>query len=91
MKERELYSIAEARERLGGISRGFIYELPHRGELNSVVIGCRRFISRGAILELIEKSNTEQSPATDNARDRKPEESLPLPNAIRTVRRRREN
>ncbi len=91
MNERELYSIGEAREHLGGVSRGFIYELLHRGELTSVVIGCRRFISRGAILDLIAKSTTEKSPATDNARDRKPDQNRvpgPLPNAIRTVRRR---
>jgi hypothetical protein len=48
MNERELYSITEARERLGGISRNGIYALLRRGELASVVLGYRRFLSRDA-------------------------------------------
>ena len=65
MKERELYSIKEARECLGGISRNSIYGLLHRGELGSVVIGNRRFISRAAIAELISKASTQESPVAD--------------------------
>jgi predicted DNA-binding transcriptional regulator AlpA len=65
MKNRSLYSIAEAREMLGGISRNTIYGLLHTGDLPSVVIGCRRFVSGSAIAELIERSTTTQSPALD--------------------------
>ena len=71
MNERELYSITEARERLGGISRNGIYALLRRGELASVVFGCRRFISLDAISDLIEKTTTTKSPAEDDARLRK--------------------
>jgi excisionase family DNA binding protein len=48
---RELYSIKEARELLGGISRNSIYELLRSGNLPSVVLGCRRFIAATAIAE----------------------------------------
>jgi predicted DNA-binding transcriptional regulator AlpA len=44
MNSRELYSIKEARELLGGISRNSIYELLRSGRLPSVVLGCRRFM-----------------------------------------------
>src|SRR5207248_11253563 len=53
MHHPELYSIQEARKLLGGISRNTIYQLLRSGELASVVIGCRRFISAAAITELI--------------------------------------
>ena len=68
--DRDLYSIAEARERLGGISRNSIYALLRSGELASVVLGCRRFITAVAIAELIAKSTTTVSPALDAARER---------------------
>ncbi len=68
--DRDLYSIAEARERLGGISRNSIYALLRSGELASVVLGCRRFITAAAIAELIARSTTTVSPALDAARDR---------------------
>jgi excisionase family DNA binding protein len=90
MKDRALYSITEARALLGGISRNMIYALLHTGELASVVIGCRRFISREAISELIEKCTTTQSPAIDAARSRKPDQNalpLPLASAIRSRHR----
>ena len=86
MKNRSLYSIAEAREMLGGISRNTIYGLLHTGDLPSVVIGCRRFVSGSAIAELIAKSTTTQSPALDPARLRKADQilrSLPLSTVIR--------
>ena len=91
MKNHSLYSIAEAREMLGGISRNTIYGLLHTGDLPSVVIGCRRFVSGSAIAELIEKSTTTQSPALDPARLRKADQnlrSLPLPSVIRLPGRR---
>lgn len=86
MKNRSLYSIAEAREMLGGISRNTIYTLLHTGDLPSVVIGCRRFVSESAIAALIAKSTTTQSPAVDPARLRKADQnlrSLPLSTLIR--------
>jgi hypothetical protein len=51
MKNRALYSITEARELLGGMSRNTIYSLLHTGQLTSVVIGSRRFISQEAITQ----------------------------------------
>jgi excisionase family DNA binding protein len=76
---RELYSIKEARELLGGISRNSIYELLRAGNLPSVVLGCRRFIAASAITELIEKSTTSVSPSRDCARSRKSaQRSLPF-------------
>jgi len=68
--DRDLYSISEARERLGGISRNSIYALLNAGELASVVLGCRRFITAAAIADLIARSTTTVSPALDAARDR---------------------
>lgn len=87
---RELYSIKEARELLGGISRNSIYELLRSGDLPSVVLGCRRFIAATAIAELIEKSTTRVSPSQDCARSRTPpQKALPLslPPAINKRRR----
>jgi Helix-turn-helix domain len=72
MIDRDLYSIQEARQRLGGLSRNSIYELLRTGQLASVVIGCRRFIAAAAIAELIAKSTTTVSPAEDAARSRSP-------------------
>ena len=80
MKDRALYSVTEARELLGRISRNSIYGLMRSGELASVVLGCRRFISHEAITELISKSTTTTSPAIDPTRSRKPDQNpLPLP------------
>ena len=76
---RELYSIKEARELLGGISRNSIYELLRSGNLPSVVLGCRRFIAASAITELIDKSTTRVSPSRDCARSRmSAQKSLPF-------------
>ncbi len=63
MQDRALYSIQEARKLPGGISRNTIYRLLRTGELASVVIGCRRFISPAAIAELIAKSTTTINPS----------------------------
>jgi len=43
--DRALYSIEETRARLGGISRNSLYAMLRAGDLPSVVIGCRRFVS----------------------------------------------
>jgi hypothetical protein len=80
MNGRVLYTIKEARQLLGGISRNSIYALLRSGNLPSVVIGCRRFIAHSAIAELVARSTTTESPSVDSARLRKPEQSdLPLP------------
>ena len=80
MNGRVLYSIKEARQLLGGISRNTIYALLRSGRLPSVVIGCRRFVAQTAIADLVATSTTTESPSVDSARLRKPEQSdLPLP------------
>jgi hypothetical protein len=71
MKDRELYSIEETRELLGGISRNTIYAFLRTGDLASVVIGCRRFISAVAIEEFIQASTTRVSPSHAAVRERK--------------------
>ena len=58
MRDRELYSIEEARELLGGIARNTIYELMRNGDLASVQVGRRRFISAIAIAAFIATSTT---------------------------------
>jgi hypothetical protein len=90
MTERDLYSIQEARERLGGISRNSIYLMLRAGKLTSVVLGCRRFISAAAIQNLIAASTTAASPAQNSARSRKLGQAslpLPLPTDLRVRRR----
>ncbi len=44
--DRLLYSEADAREVLGGISRGTLFQLLAEGELSRVKIGRRTFIAR---------------------------------------------
>jgi excisionase family DNA binding protein len=92
MQHRALYSIQEARKLLGGISRNTIYQLLRNGELPSVVIGCRRFVSDDAIAELINRSTTTVSPSRASTRSpRTPGQHalpLPLPNARRQRTRR---
>lgn len=94
MHQPELYSIREARKLLGGISRNTIYQLLRSGELASVIIGCRRFISAAAITELITRSTTTASPARVSTRSRRKCQSalpLPLPPAPRAPGRRAPN
>jgi excisionase family DNA binding protein len=76
MKDRALYSITEARELLGGICRNTIYGLLRDGELESVVIGRRRFISAAAISDLIAKSTIRRNPP-EHAQDGKTWPPLP--------------
>jgi excisionase family DNA binding protein len=90
MKDRDLYSIEEARERLGGISRNTLYEMLRKGELASVILGCRRFIAADAIAKLIKSATTTSSPAMDSTRSRKAAQqflSLPLPASAKSRRR----
>jgi hypothetical protein len=70
--DRALYSIEETRARLGGISRSSLYAMLRAGDLPSVVIGCRRFVSAEAIAELISHSTTSKSPSQDAVRSRRP-------------------
>ena len=67
-----LFSIDEARIRLGKISRNSLYALLRSGALPSVTVGCRRFISGGAIDELIRQATTTTSPAMDRVRFHRP-------------------
>jgi len=71
MTDRDLYSIEEARQRLGGISRNTVYLWLRSGKLPSVVVGCRRFIAAAAIADLITASTTVRSPSQDPARARR--------------------
>jgi len=68
MTDRDLYSIEEARQRLGGISRNTVYLWLRSGKLPSVVVGCRRFIVATAIADLIAASTTVKSPSHDSGR-----------------------
>src|ERR1700730_6822730 len=79
MRDRDLYSIEEARELLGGISRNTIYSALRTGELSSVIIGCRRFIAAAAIEEFIQASTTRVSPSHAGVRDRRPRRQLVPP------------
>ena len=72
MNDRALYTIKEARELLGGMGQNTMYRLLNRGDLPTVVIGSRRFISAEAIADLIERSTTRVIPTKDAARFRKP-------------------
>ena len=57
-----LYSIEEAREILGGISRDTIYGLLRTGRLASTPIGRRRFISAVAIEQYVASATTKERP-----------------------------
>jgi hypothetical protein len=90
MKDRDLYSIEEARVRPGGISRNTLYQMLRKGELGSVILGCRRFIAADAIAKLIRVSSTTNSPAVDSTRSRQAAQkflSLPLPASAKRRRR----
>jgi excisionase family DNA binding protein len=91
MQHRALYSIQEARKLLGGISRNTIYQLLRDGQLASVIIGCRRFVSDDAIAELIERSTTTVSPSRASTRSPRAAAQtalpLPLPHSRRPRRR----
>ena len=78
MKDRELYSIEDARFLLGGIARKTIYDLLNDGELASVVIGRRRFIPAAAITAFIGTSTTHVAPAERRASGRHRAIQMPL-------------
>lgn len=90
----QLYSIEEARARLGGIPCNGIYRLLRAGDLPSVVIGCRRFIAAAALGKFIASRTTTASPSKAATRATSPDQrgtlNLPLPitpAARRVVRR----
>ena len=90
METRDLYSIEEARKRLGGISRNSIYLMLRAGQLPSVVLGCRRFIAAQAIADLIAASSTLASPSAVSSRSKTFRQSdlrLCLPSAIQAPRK----
>jgi len=68
MYSKDLYSIEEARELLGGISRNSIYHLLRDGKLASVPIGRRRFISAAAIEAFIVATTTTEAPEPGRSR-----------------------
>src|SRR5262249_11221610 len=63
MSNKDLYTVREAMERLGGISRNTIYNLLRDGRLASASIGKRRFIPAHAIDEFIHMATTTESPS----------------------------
>lgn len=69
MTDRDLYSIEEARERLGGIARNTIYDLIRSGELSTVLIKRRRFVSASAIAAYISAAQSEQPPMARRGTD----------------------
>ncbi len=88
MQDRALYSFQEARKLLGGISRNTIYRLLRTGELASIVIGCRRFISPAALADIVAKSTTTISPSLASTRSRLTAQAV-LPPPLPTSRRSR--
>lgn len=78
MKDRELYSIEDARFLLGGIARKTIYDLLNNGELASVVIGRRRFIPAAAITAFIGTTTTHIAPSVKRASGRRRIVQIPL-------------
>lgn len=63
MDKPDLYTIREAMELLGKISRNTIYNLLRDGRLASLKIGRRRFIPPHAIKDFIDASTTTDSPS----------------------------
>jgi excisionase family DNA binding protein len=55
--ERDLVPVDEAMQRLGGISRWTLYRLIRSGELATVTIGRRRFVTDRAIREFVAHLN----------------------------------
>jgi excisionase family DNA binding protein len=91
MNARELYSIEDARFLLGGIARKTIYDLLNNGDLSSVVIGRRRFISRAAVAAFIATSSTQTAPSERRATGKHRAIQIPLqlePPAAKHSRRR---
>ena len=71
MKDRELYSIEDARFLLGGIAREDHLRSLNDGQLASVVIGRRRFIPAAAITAFIATTTTNAAPSQRRASGRR--------------------
>jgi excisionase family DNA binding protein len=87
---RDLYTIEEARAQLGGISRNTLYDLLRNGELASIQIGRRRFISAAALDAFIATSTTTASPSLGSARTKRTAQmplGLAMPSTFTTRRR----
>jgi excisionase family DNA binding protein len=82
MDSQRLYSIDEARERLGRIARATIYALMNNHKLESVKIGRRRFISETALQKFIAASTTSAAPSRDRVRSIEPRQ-IPLKIAVK--------
>jgi len=84
MNTKDLYTVEEAMEVLGGISRNTIYNLMRDGKLASVPIGRRRFVPARAIDDFIASCTTTESPSVTSRRSRRvaqiPLALSPLPN-----------
>ena len=52
--EKRAFTVLEASEYLGGISRQTLYRLVGKGEINSFYIGTRRFFPRESLDEFID-------------------------------------
>jgi len=78
MKDRELYSIEDARFLLGGIARKTIYDLLNSGQLASVIIGRRRFIPAAAITAFIGAVTTTVAPSERRAKGTRRVVQMPL-------------
>jgi len=76
MGAKDLYTIEEARERLGGISRNTIYKLLRSGKLASVPIGRRRFIPGNAIESFVAVTTTTNSPSLSTPRSQHATETV---------------
>lgn len=60
--DREMFPLAEAAARLGGISRVKIYELIHDGIVETITVGRRRFVSKAALLAAVERLQADSRP-----------------------------
>ena len=58
-KQRDAFGVAEARERIGGISQVKFYELINSGRIRTFRIGRRRLVSQEAITEFIQRAEAE--------------------------------
>ncbi len=64
MKERDLYSLPEARARLGGISHTSIYRLHKLGKLSFTKVLGRTFVSSEEIRRFVENNTAEVAATT---------------------------
>lgn len=53
MDEQLLYSIEQAQQQLGGLSRSQLYEEIKAGRLSAVKLGGRRFVTRSALVKYV--------------------------------------